>query len=266
LKTQRRKSVLLIGGLGNLGFQLGLKLQEADHKVTILDLEATIDKYILSSDNSHNRKLTELVFFKEGKFFKPGPPPKIIKDIPKFDTVVICVRTRESQENLLLANPFSTEAIAAMEENFRSTVIEPLTIIEKLISSNSRELLQSSLIFTYSSNANQISHQSMGYHVINSAIQNLVQYLSISLRARNIAVYALELGVIDFKSYSYKENQSSVDFPGTTINEIGDVIEFILNCNPISLVGKSIAMTGGRAFLDATAVAEQVFGDLKVRG
>jgi hypothetical protein len=43
-------------------------------------------------------------------------------------------------------------------------------------------------------------------------------------------------------------------------------IEFILNCNPISLVGKSIAMTGGRAFLDATAVAEQVFGDLKVRG
>lgn len=265
-KNQLGKSVLLIGGLGNLGLQIGLKLQQANFRVTVLDLETATKNYLLSNESKFTQKLNEIIFFKKEKFFTSGPMSKIIDDMPKFDAVVICVRARESQGNMLLADSFSTEAISAMDENFRSTVIEPLNILEKLLSSNRDALSQSSLVFIYSSNANQISHQSMGYHVINSAIQNLARYLSVSLKTMHTAVYALELGVINFKNDVVNGNQPSAGFPGASISEITDVLEFLLNRKPLSLVGKSIAMTGGRAFLDPTAVAEQVFGDLKVRG
>ena len=257
--------MLLIGGLGNLGYQLNTKLKQANHTVTILDLEVEIGKYLHSKNKNTNEKLSEAIYFKENNFFTSVPFSKIIDNIPQYDAVVICARTRESQENMLLANPFSVSAIAAMEENFRNTVVEPLTIIEKLIGSTKGGLSQGAIIFIYSSNANQISHQSMGYHVINSAIQNLAQYLSVSLRINGISVYAIELGVIDFEKDLSEKKQSSVTFPGATISEISEVLQFILTNNPISLAGKSVSMTGGRALLDATAVSEQVFGDLKVR-
>lgn len=265
MKIKPGKSVLLIGGLGNLGYQLNLKLKQANHRVTILDLEVEINKYLYSNKKNTNEKLSETIYFKENNFFTSVPISKIIDNIPHYDAVVICVRTRESQENMLVANPFSVAAIAAMEENFRNTVVEPLTIIEKLIRSTKGGLSKGALIFIYSSNANQISHQSMGYHVVNSAIQNLAHYLSVSLRTNGIAVYAIELGVIDFENDLSEKKQSSATFPGATPSEIAEILHFILTNNPISLVGKSVSMTGGRALLDATAVSEQVFGDLKVR-
>lgn len=135
MKIKPGKSVLLIGGLGDLGYQLNLKLKQANHRVTILDLEVEINKYLYSNKKNTNEKLSETIYFKENNFFTSVPIPKIIDNIPHYDAVVICVRTRESQENMLVANPFSVAAIAAMEENFRNTVVEPLTIIEKLIRS-----------------------------------------------------------------------------------------------------------------------------------
>jgi hypothetical protein len=254
----------LIGGLGHLGRQLELKLTLANYGVTILDREAQIDSFLKTINKNTDENLIETIFFKEGKFYSSGPFSKIIQ-VPQFDSVVICVRSREGKQNMLSLNPLSEEAIAAMEENFRSTVIEPLKIIEKLISSAENNSPPNSLIFIYSSNANQISHQSLGYHVVNSAIQNLAQYLSVRLRKEKITTYAIELGVIDFEKDSHNEMQSSKAFPGVTISEISKVLDLIISSNPLSLSGKSIAMTGGRSLLDATAVAEQVFGDLKVR-
>lgn len=264
LKNQRVKSVLLIGGLGHLGRQLESKLTLTNNNVTILDREAQINSYLETSQKNADENPIEAIFFKGDNFFSSGPFSKTI-DVPKFDSVVICVRTRESQENMLPVNPFTVESIAAMEENFRSTVIEPLIIIEKLIGGEERKSAPTSLIFIYSSNANQVSHQSLGYHVINSAIQNLAQYLSVSLRKEKISTYAIELGVIDFEKDSMDQQQSSKAFPGVAIDEISQVLDFIIDINPLSLTGKSISMTGGRSLLDSTAVAEQVFGDLKVR-
>ena len=60
---------------------------------------------------------------------------------------------------------------------------------------------------------------------------------------------------------SYPNNELVDSSP----DELAELIKFLINSEGYGLVGKPLKLTGIRNLLDATSVAEGVFGDLRVR-
>jgi len=118
--------------------------------------------------------------------------------------------------------------------------------------------LGGTIIFLSSVNAFTISHQPMGYHSAHSAIVQAARYLNIHL-PRYLDVYCLLIGVLRLAP-PYPDQQSR--FNGVEAEEIFETVDFLLKGGNRSLAGEPIILGSSRVNLDATAVAQNRFGDL----
>ena len=255
------RQILVMGGLGYLGFSIVLDLLEnPENIVSVLENKSKIEssqtliKPLLGKVNFLYLNGEKFLEFSENEFVNWQPK--------EFDVVIIAVRNRTPYSNYV--NSYGLQEVDMLLEQFSSTVIAPLRVLQLLKLDQDSEK-DRTIIQLISSNSNYISHQSMTYHVINSALESIFRFLSVNMQRKKIKVFLVEIGVI-LNSGSNKISQDKDNFiEDPKLIELSDLVQFLIKTPGYGLVGTLIKLTGIRNLLDTTAVAEGVFGNLQVR-
>jgi hypothetical protein len=254
---------LVVGGLGHFGEKISLHLLgDFQSNVYILEKKDRIqDAYLSGALQEKGISLESLLAFESGVFFRFNGEIFIAIEKPQVARVILAIRHRSNVSSSGLASSILDES--PLRDSLDKVVLFPLELLRSLDfdcpSDQDRRV-----ILIYSSNANFISHQSMAYHVTNSAVAHLFKFLAVTLYEFDIKVFLIEVGVLDSNSQMQERDKSKNFIPSDT-EELLDSLDFLLSVSGYGLVGKPIALTGVRNLLDSTAVSEGVFGNLRVR-
>jgi hypothetical protein len=254
---------LVVGGLGHFGEKISLHLfEDFQTKVFILEKKERIQAANLAGElEKKGIALDSLLAFEDGEFFQFNGKSFVTFKKPQVTKVIFAIRDRspglssEQLSSILDEGP--------LRDSLAKVVLFPLELLRNL-GFDSQSDQDRRVILIYSSNANFISHQSMAYHVSNSAVAHLFKYLALTLYEFEIKVFLIEVGVLDSSDKLVGQDKSNKFAPSRT-NELLELLDYLLHVSGYGLVGKSLALTGVRNLLDSTAVSEGVFGNLSVR-
>lgn len=250
------KKILIVGGLGYLGSVITHKLL----------LEARYDLYVLESLTklesskeliSSLSEKVNILYQKDERFFNFLGDKQSEVQLGVVDTVIFAVRNKKSKE---VPNPLKSSLNPGnLLDQIDNVILNQLKILS-LLGFDQQTQSDRKIIQLFSSNANFISHQPIEYHALNALTENIFTYLAVDLQKHSVRVFLIEIGVI-LNEISYPNNELVDSSP----DELAELIKFLINSEGYGLVGKPLKLTGIRNLLDATSVAEGVFGDLRVR-
>ncbi len=255
---------LVVGGLGHFGEKISVHLSEdSQSTVLILDKKERIQGAYLSGDLEKKGISPEsLLVFENGEFFQFNGETFVTFEKPRVTKVVLAIRHRSPGLSSVQVSSILDES--PLRDSLEKVVLFPLELLRSL-DFDAPSNQDRRVILIYSSNANFISHQSMAYHVTNSAVAHLFKFLALTLYEFDIKVFLIEVGVLDSTGKLAQKDKSNKFAPSDT-KELLDLLDYFLTVSGYGLVGKPIALTGVRNLLDSTAVSEGVFGNLSVRG
>lgn len=250
------RKILIVGGLGYLGSVITHKLL----------LEARYDLYVLESLTklesskeliSSLSEKVNILYQKDERFFNFLGDKQSEVQLGVVDTVIFAVRNKKSKE---VPNPLKSSLNPGnLLDQIDNVILNQLKILS-LLGFDQQTQSDRKIIQLFSSNANFISHQPIEYHALNALTENIFTYLAVDLQKYSVRVFLIEIGVI-LNEISYPNNELVDSSP----DELAELIKFLINSEGYGLVGKPLKLTGIRNLLDATSVAEGVFGDLRVR-
>lgn len=250
------KKVLIVGGLGYLGSVITHKLLlEARHDLYVLE---SLTKLETSKEevSSFSEKV-KFLYQRDEKFFNFLDEKQSEIQLGNVDTVIFAVRKRTPKED---SNSLRSDLNPGDLLNQIDNVILNQLKILSLLGFDQQNQSDRKIIQLFSSNSNFISHQPIEYHALNALSENIFTYLAVNLQKYGVKVFLIEIGVILSEiSNSKKELMDS------SPDELAELIKFLINSEGYGLVGEPLKLTGIRNLLDATSVAEGVFGDLRVR-
>jgi hypothetical protein len=254
---------LVVGGLGHFGGKISLHLfEDSQTNVLILEKKERIqDAYVAGDLEKNGISLDSLLAFEDGLFFQFNGESFVTFKKPQVTKVIFAIRHRSP--NLSPEQVTSILDESPLRDSLEKVVLFPLELLRNL-EFDSQSDQDRRVILIYSSNANFISHQSMAYHVTNSAVAHLFKFLALTLYEFDIKVFLIEVGVLDSTGGLVGKDKSNKFAPSST-NELFDLLDYFLFVSGYGLVGKPVALTGVRNLLDSTAVSEGVFGNLSVR-
>ena len=254
---------LVVGGLGHFGEKISLHLfEDSQTYVFILEKKERIkDAYAAGDLEKKGISLDSLLAFEDGEFFQFNGESFVTLKKPQVTKVIFAIRHRSP--SLSSEQVISILDDRPLRESLEKIVLFPLELLRSL-QFDSQSDQDRRVILIYSSNANFISHQSMAYHVSNSAVAHLFKFLALTLYEFEIKVFLIEVGVLDSTGKLVSKDKSKKFAPSST-NELLDLLDYFLSVSGYGLVGKPVSLTGVRNLLDSTAVSEGVFGNLSVR-
>jgi hypothetical protein len=250
------KKVLIVGGLGYLGSVITHKLLlENSYELYVLE---SLTKLETSKEAvSRLSEKVKILFQKDEKFLDFSDDQQGEVQLGGVDTVIFAVRNRNPKED---SSPLRSSLNPGnLLNQIENVILNQLKVLSSL-GFDQQAHIDRNVIQLFSSNANSISHQPMEYHALNALAEKVFTYLAVDLQKYRVRVFLIEIGVI-LNEISYSNNGIVDSSP----DELAELIKFLINSEGYGLVGKPLKLTGIRNLLDATSVAEGVFGDLRVR-
>jgi hypothetical protein len=259
-----KSNVLVVGGLGHFGVKITSHLQaDTNNHVLILEKKEKIRAaYISGEIGEIGIPLSNIVAFEEGIFSQFDGEIFSTVRTPMISSVVFAIRHR-APATTGLQTAFVLED-GLLRDSLEKVVLFPLELL-RCLEYDRPGKTNRRVILVYSSNANYVSHQTLAYHVTNSAVANLFKFLAVNLYGLGVKVFMIEVGVLDANVDQQGKIGDLQKFAPSKFKELVELLDFLLRVDGFGLVGKSIQLTGVRNLLDSTAVSEGVFGDLRVR-
>ncbi len=254
------KSILIVGGLGTIGSKINDHYENENIIPYVLDTK----KKILGA--SLEKKKGRLLYFENENIFQVDGNLSTELEIT-FDTIIFAVRYRNNLPATFVRD-LSNETLDDLSLTLNITLIQQLQLLQVILKKHKNEN-GLSVIFIYSSNAKEISHQSLGYHVANAAIEQACKYISVHFASQGVRIFPVQIGAINTDSVISDEINTKVDskplFQPVTLDELMKLIQFLSQDGLEGLSGSPIVLTKGRSNMDVTAAYEGVFGNLGVR-
>jgi hypothetical protein len=250
------KKIMIVGGLGFLGSVITHKLLlEGRYELYVLESLTKLESSKEASSSLSEK--VKILYQKDEKFFNFLDDKQSEVQVGFVDTLIFAVRNKNSNE--VSSSLRSSLNPGNLLDQIDNTILDQLRILS-LLGFDQQAQSDRKVIQLFSSNANFISHQPIEYHALNALTENVFTYLAVNLQKYSVRVFLIEIGVI-LNETIYTKNE----FVDSSPDELVDLIKFLINSEGYGLVGKPLKLTGIRNLLDATSVAEGVFGDLRVR-
>ena len=259
-----KSNLLVVGGLGHFGLKITSHLHlDTSHNVLILEKKERISAAYSSGEMGElGISLQNIVAFDEGVFSQFDGENFTTVQAPVISSVIFAIRHRTPTKIGLKTSSILDEGL--LRNSLEKIVLFPLELL-RCLKFDRQGKTDRRVVLVYSSNASFISHQSLAYHVTNSAVANLFKFLAVNLYGIGVKVFMIEVGVLDPNVSQESKTGEFQEFAPAKFVELLELLDFLLSLSGFGLVGKSIQLTGVRNLLDSTAVSEGVFGDLRVR-
>ena len=259
-----KSNVLVVGGLGHFGVKITSHLiLDTNFHVLILERKEKIRAAYSSGEMGElGISLRDIFAFEEGVFSQFDGEVFSTIQAPIISSVIFAIRHRTPPTVGLQTVSILEEGL--LRDSLEKVVLFPLELL-RCLEFDRQGKTNRRVILVYSSNANFISHQTLAYHVTNSAVANLFKFLAVNLYNLDVKVFMIEVGVLDANVVQEGKLGGFQKFAPSKFVELLQLLDFLMSVGGFGLVGKSIQLTGVRNLLDSTAVSEGVFGDLRVR-
>lgn len=259
-----KSNLLVVGGLGHFGLKITSHLHlDTSHNVLILEKKERISAAYNSGEIGElGISLQNFLAFEEGVFSQFDGENFSTVQAPVISSVIFAIRHKTSTKIGLETSSMLDEGL--LRNSLEKIVLFPLELLRCLEFDRPCKT-DRRVVLVYSSNASFISHQSLAYHVTNSAVANLFKFLAVNLYGIGVKVFMIEVGVLGPNVSQESKTGELQEFAPAKFVELLELLDFLLSLSGFGLVGNSLQLTGVRNLLDSTAVSEGVFGDLRVR-
>lgn len=253
--------MVVIGGLGFIGNGIASKLSNSNHNVYILDIKSKVKK-LLPENSPYS-----YCYLENGKLFYWNMAKKEASLLQvKFDVVISALRDRTTKDKNI--ENYVSEDLSSLVNYVSSMTSALLDSLHAILEMN-KEIAPHDctiLIGLYSTNSNLISHQPLSYHLVNSLFEQCYRFLSVRTSHPALYVFPVQIGVV-LPSNRGKGEFEDIGVQRTvSLEDLCELILFLVEKQPLSLSGCSLTFTSGRSNMDVTSAFEGIFGNLDVRG
>ena len=240
------KNVVVFGGNGRIGSELCDNLSKHSHNIVSVD----VSNKTTQQQKKYHKQRFNITLKSASRNDVLEACNEVLAKVDHIDALVFCFRPFFKNQSL----DDIPQELSEQFSNYFNTCLYSISSFRDVLAERNGCIIE-----VNSTNSKSISSQPLGYHVVKAASLQLFVYLSNLFREEGIYCYNVALGVIEMKHNSnLKVEKLKKDFmkkvapSGDTvsINELSDVVNFLVKGRAKSLSGSTINLDGGLQTVD----------------